>query len=398
MRVGLFVDVYKPFLSGVTTFVSQHKQALEALGHEVFIFTLGHMDYEDKEPNVYRSPAIPLTETGYQFGFAYSRLARRKVKTMDILHAQHPFISGSLAITYGKRYDIPVIFTNHTRYDKLAPYYVPVLPGGVSQALLEVYLPWFANQCQAVTAPTKAIRRLLRGHGVTVGISLIPNGADLSPFRMPPRLRTRDGMGLPEEAKVSVYVGRLAPEKNLSFLLRAFALVRQELLDAYLVVVGYGPEEQHLHDQAKELDIAHCTVFTGRVPYEQVPDYLALADIFVTASIIEVQPLSIIEALAAGLPAVAIASDAIADTLTDGDNSLLASYNDRDFAARWAILLSDHDLRARLSAKAKGDSQRYDIHRTAAQMAELYQEVVGEDRSQQTQSEVEGAISIRGQQ
>jgi 1,2-diacylglycerol 3-alpha-glucosyltransferase len=108
MRIGLLADVYKPFMSGVTNFVSQHKQALEALGHKVFVFTLGHLDYEDEELHIYRSPAIPVTETGYQFGFVYSRLARRKVKTMDILHAQQPFISGSLAVTYGKRYGLPI--------------------------------------------------------------------------------------------------------------------------------------------------------------------------------------------------------------------------------------------------------------------------------------------------
>jgi glycosyltransferase involved in cell wall biosynthesis len=173
-------------------------------------------------------------------------------------------------------------------------------------------------------------------------------------------------------------VGRVAPEKNLPFLLRAFARVRQRLADAYLLVVGYGPEEQHLRDKAKDLGLEGCTVFTGRVPYEQVPDYLAMGDIFVTASLIEVQPLSIIEGLAAGLPVVAIASDAVAGTLTDGDNSLLTTYSNKDFAARWVMLLSDDDLRGRLSANAQVSSQRYNIHRTAAQMAELYEEVVEE--------------------
>ncbi len=380
MRVGLCIDVYKPFMSGVTNFVSQHKRALEAMGYKVFVFTLGHMDYEDDELYVYRSPAIPLTETGYQFGFAYSRLARRKVRTMDILHTQHPFISGSMAVTYGKRYGIPVIFTNHTRYDKLASYYVPLLPGGVSGALLETYLPWFANQCQAVTVPTLAIHQLLQKYGVTGRMVVIPNGVDLSPFRSPACLRTRGELGLPDEAKVSVYVGRIAPEKNLPFLLRAFAQVCQALPEAYLLLVGYGPEEQALHDRARELGIAHRTVFTGRVPYEQVPDYLALADLFVTASIVDVQPLSIIEGLAVGRPAVAIASDAVADTLVDGHNGLLAAYNSGDLAARWTMVLSDDDLRARLSANARDSSQRYDIHRTSAQMAELYEEVVEEYR------------------
>lgn len=389
MRIGLLVDVYKPFVSGVTHFVSQHKRALESLGHKVFVFTLGHTDYEDEELHVYRSPALPLTETGYQFGFVYSRLARRKVKTMDVLHAQHPFISGSLALTYGRRYGLPVIFTNHTRYVTLAQHYAPPLASDVSAALLEAYLPWFANQCQVVTAPTQAIRRLLREYGVTVRIPVIPNGVELSSFRAPPRLQTRAALGLPDEARVAVYVGRVAPEKNLPFLLRAFARVRRQLPAAYLLLVGHGPEEDDLREQAAELDIAAHTLFTGRVDYEQVPDYLALADIFVTASVVEVQPLSIIEGLAAGLPAVAIASDAVSDTLTDGYNGLLSTYSSEDFAARWTTLLSDGDLRARLAANVQESSRRYDIHHTAAQMAELYEEVIQEYRQQRQQREGE---------
>lgn len=394
MRIGLLVDVYKPFMSGITNFVSQHKKALEDMGHKVFVFTLGHLDYEDEELHIYRSPAIPLTETGYQFGFVYSRLARRKVRTMDILHTQHPFISGSLAVTYGKRYGLPVIFTNHSRYDKIAPYYVPILPGGVSETLLETYLPWFANQCQAVTTPTQAIRRLLRDYGVTVRMPVIPNGVDLSPFRAPNRLLTRTELGLPDEAKVSVYVGRIAPEKNLPFLLRSFARVCHKLQEVYLLVVGYGPVEQDLHAQSRELGIAQRTVFTGQVPYEQVPDYLALADLFATASVVEVQPLSIIEGLAAGLPAVAIASDAVTDTLTDGHNGLLTEYSTEDFAAKWARLLSDDELRVQLAANAQEGSQRYDIHRTAAQMAQLYKEAIEEFHSQPKEQKTEATLPM----
>ncbi len=383
MRIGLMVDVYKPFVSGVTFFVAQHKRALEALGHKVFVFTLGHVDYEDEEPHVYRSPAIPLTQTGYQFGFVYSRLARRKVGTMDVLHAQQPFISGSLALAYGRRYGVPVLFTNHSRYAEVASHYLPLLPGGVSEALLEAYLPWFANQCQAVTAPTQAVRRLLRELGVTVRVPVIPNGVELGSFRSPAGGRTRASLGLPDGARVAIYVGRVAPEKNLPFLLRAFARVYRQLPQAWLLVVGHGPEEDALRDQAHELGIAGRTVFTGQVAYEQVPDYLALADIFVTASLLEVQPLSIIEGLAAGLPALAIASDAVSDTLTDGVNGLLTAYSCEDFAARWADLLADGALRARLAANARQSSEKYDVQRTAAQMAGLYQEIVQEYRARQ---------------
>lgn len=394
VKIGLLVDVYKPFMSGVTYFVAQHKQALEALGHEPFVFTLGHTDYPDDEPNVYRSPAIPVTETGYQFGFVYSRQARQQIEAMDVLHAQHPFISGMLAITYGKRHSIPLIFTSHTRYDKVPQHYMPQPISGISEALLETYLPWFTGQCQAVTAPTRAVRRLLREMGVTARVAVIPNGVALTPFHNPPRRRTRADLGLGMEDRVAVYVGRLAPEKNLPFLLRAFARVHREMARARLLLVGYGPEEKALRGQAGELGIGGAVVFAGRVPYADVPDHLALADLFVTASIVEGQPLSIIEGLAAGLPALAIDSEAVADTLVDGENGLLATCDLQDFADLWLSLLSDDDLRARLAARARASSRRYDIHRTAAQMADLYQQAIESHSQQQVAAEEQGLLAL----
>jgi glycosyltransferase involved in cell wall biosynthesis len=379
VKIGLLADVYKPFMSGVTHFVAQHKAALEALGHEPFVFTLGHVDYADDEPNVYRSPAIPVTETGYQFGFVYSRQARQRIEEMDLLHVQHPFISGMLAIPYGRR-GIPLIFTSHTRYDKVPQHYMPRMIGGLSAALLEIYLPWFTDHCRAVTAPTRAVCRLLREMGVTVRVPVIPNGVALAPLHRPARRRRRTELGLAAQDRVSVYVGRLAPEKSLPFLLRAFRRVHRKQPQARLLLVGHGPEEESLRRQAAELDLGGAVVFTGRVPYADVPGILTLADLFVTASVVEGQPLSVIEGLAAGLPALAIDSEAVADTVVDGDNGLLAASDLGDFAARWLTLLSDEGLRARLAAGARISSHRYDIRRTAAQMADLYREAIAANR------------------
>ena len=125
MRIGQLTEVYKPFVNGVTNFISLHKRVLESWGHKVFVFTLGHEDYEDDELHVIRSPAIPLSDTGYHLSFRFSRRARKKIKTMDVLHVHHPFISGRQAISLGKRYDIPVVFTNHTRTRRPATQLVP---------------------------------------------------------------------------------------------------------------------------------------------------------------------------------------------------------------------------------------------------------------------------------
>jgi 1,2-diacylglycerol 3-alpha-glucosyltransferase len=388
MRIGLLVDVYKPHVSGVTNFVCQHKKALEAQGHKVFVFTLGNLDYEDKEPRIIRSPAIPLSDTGYYLNFNFSQTARNKCKTMDVLHVHHPFITGRIAVRLGKRYGIPVVYTNHTRYDLYAYHYLPVLPQALTQTFLEAYLPSFTSQCDLVIAPSKGLHDVLRSYGVTSHIEIVPNGIDLEPFRNPRTRHTRAELGLPESAKVMIYVGRIAPEKNLAFLLRAFAVVSQELPETYLLLVGDGPETDNLRDQAQKSGVGEKVIFTGSVEYEDVPGYLRTANAFVTASVTEVHPLSVIEAMAAGLPVLGVESPGVGDTVVDGGNGLLSRHDLAEFSLKMFRLMSENDLRARLVKKALEDSEQYSILNTSQRILGFYEELVAmyrERRKEETE-------------
>jgi len=389
MRIGLLVDVYKPYVSGVTNFVGQHKKALEAQGHKVFVFTLGNLDYEDEELRIIRSPAIPLSDTGYYLNFNFSRTARNKCKTMDVLHANHPFITGRIAIRYGKRYGIPVVYTNHTRYDLYAQHYIPLLPYALTQTFLEVYLPSFTSQCNLVIAPSKGLHDVLRSYGVTSHIEIVPNGIDLEPFQNPRTRHTRAELGLPESAKVMIYIGRIAPEKNLAFLLRAFAVVSQELPEAYLLLVGDGPEMDNLRDRAQNSGIGEKVIFIGSVEYEDVPGYLSMADAFVTASVTEVHPLSVIEAMAVGLPIIGIESPGVGDTVVDGVNGFLTGHDLAEFSLKMFRLMTENDLRARLAKKALEDSEQYSILNTSKRILGFYEELVAKYRKRRERKESE---------
>ena len=395
MRIGLLVDAYKPHVSGITTFVSQHKQALEDQGHKVFVFTLGNLDYEDEELRIIRSPAIPLSDTGYYLNFSFARTARNKCKTMDVLHAHHPFITGRIAVRYGKRYGIPVVYTNHTRYDLYAQHYLPVLPDALTQTFLEAYLPSFTSQCDLVIAPSKGLHDVLRSYSVTCHIEVIPNGIDLEPFQNPRTRHTRAELGIPESAKVMVYVGRIAPEKNLAFLLRAFAVVSRELPETCLLLVGDGPEMDNLMDRAQQSGISEKVIFAGRVEYEDVSGYLNIADAFVTASVTEVHPLSVIEAMAVGLPVLGIESPGVGDTVADGVNGLLTGHNLAEFSLKMFRLMSEDDLRARLAKRALEDSEQYSILNTSKRILGFYQELVAECQKRREREESEkGVLSI----
>ena len=378
MRIGQLTDVYNPVANGVTNFVSLHKRALESLGHQVFVFTLGHEDYEDDELHVIRSPAIPISDTGYHLSFRYSRRARKKIKTMDVLHVHHPFLSGRQAVSLRRRCDIPVVFTNHSRYDLQARYYAPFVPEGLSQAFLEAYLPHFTAQCDLVIAASLSTVQVMRGLGVTCPIEVIPNGIDLESFREPRFRRAKAELGICEDERVLIHVGRLGPEKNLSFLLKAFVRICRLIPDANLVLVGDGSEMDRLRDQAHHSGVGDRVRFIGPVRYEEVPGYLSIADVFVVASQAETFGMVAVEAMAAGLPVVGLASPGIGDTVENGVSGLIVPPDIQAFVRATVSLLADEDLRERLSDGARRLSETYSITNASRQISLHYERLVEE--------------------
>lgn len=377
MRIGMMADVYKPHVSGVTNYIALNKAYLEQLGHQVFIFTFSAGDYEDEETNVIRSASLPLLDTGYYFNLRYTKAARRLVQTMDVVHVHHPFLSGPLALLYCRQRGIPIVFTNHTRYDLYAQAYLPVMPDVVGNAALQSYLPAFCRACDLVISPSPGVREVLIQFGVDVPIQVVPNGVDLTPFANPVQPVTRKELGFQPKDIVLLFVGRLGPEKNIDFLLRSFTGAVQAYDHMRLVLIGGGPEKENLEDWVKRTGIQHAVRFIGSVAYDQMPRYMATADAFVTASVTEVHPLTVIEAMAAGLPVVGIRSPGVGDTVIDGETGYLAPQEDLAmFTAmiiRMAVGTSD---RQRMGQQAKVESQKYAIERTSKLLLDQYQQVV----------------------
>ncbi len=379
MRIGMLVDMYKPHLSGVTNHVDLTKRTLESLGHEVFVFTFGDEEEADDEPGVVRSPGLPLglVAEGFHLNLAYSREAQRLLQTMDIVHAHHPFISARLGLRYARPVGIPVVFTNHTRYDLYVQAYLPILPDGVGELMLKAYLPSLSRAVDLVIAPSEGVRQVLARVGVDMErVALVPNGVDLQRFERLPDPLPRETLGLAPEHVVVIYVGRLGPEKNLAFLLRAFRGVAAVYPQAQLVLVGDGPVRDDLEAQARELNIRHRVIFVGKVPYEDVPRYLTMADVFATASVTEVHPLSVIEAMAAGLPVVGIRSPGVGDTVEHQRTGLLTEDELTAFAVALGHLIGRRDARLRMGEAARQASRRYDVRYTARQLLDHYQRLI----------------------
>jgi glycosyltransferase involved in cell wall biosynthesis len=298
---------------------------------------------------------------------------------MDLVHVHHPFLSGSLALRYARARGIPVVYTNHTRFDLYAQHYMPAfVPDAVGMAFLKTYLPSFCKKCDLVISPSAGIEVVMRDLGVEAPIKVIPNGVEIEPFSNPAKRLTRAEVGLPDDAVVLMYLGRLSPEKGLTTLLRAFLGVAGAVPGVVLALVGDGPDAEALREQAAQAGLGERVKFLGKVDYADVPAYYKLADAFVTASETEVHPLSLIEAMAAGLPALGIISPGVADTVVDGVNGLLSTPDVAAFTAKLMLLVTNTEARRQMAARAAEDAKQYDIQRTAAVVLEQYEALVAQ--------------------
>jgi len=373
MRIGMMADTYKPYISGITTYIDLNKRALENAGHEVYVFTFGDLEHQDDEPRVIRNPGLPLADTGFYLSLRYKTSHRKLLQTMDVIHVHHPFLSGRLALSYSRHPQIPVIFTNHTRYDLYAQARLPLMPVEVSHGLLQAYMPDFCEEMDLVISPSEGMKKIMRQYGVKSHIEVVPNGANLTPFHQAKPL-PRVEFGFKDDDILLVYAGRIAPEKNLELLIQSFAAVAQVIPNIYLLILG-GGQKEHVEEVKSipgELGTQDRVRFFGMVPYEQLPSYLAMCDVFATASVTEVHPFSVIEAMGTGLPIMGIDSPGVGDSVVDGRSGLLAKEDVASFTAKLTYLCLNRDLQKKFGAAARKASEQYSIERTTKIMLEHY--------------------------
>ncbi len=377
MRIGLFMDMYLPHVSGVTNHVRLYKRRYEELGHEVFLFTFGDLDYEDDEPNIIRTRGIPWGDTGWRFARWLSPEARRIIPTLDVAHTHHPFQSGVLALKECRQLGIPLVMTNHTRYDLYSDAYAGFVPRGVRHRFLRHSLARFASACDLVIAPAPSIADWLAEYCGFTGAVVVPNGIDVERFAHPAQRVERASLGFSVDDVVFCYVGRLGPEKNTEWLATEFARTARTSPRARLLVVGGGPSRGSAQSALAAAGVADRARFVGMQPYEQVPGFEATADAFVTGSVSEVHPLVVLEAMAAGLPVIGVHSPGISDTVTDGESGLLApAVASGALAERMEAFAADTALRARLSAGARRAAEAYSLEKTADVVLAHYERLV----------------------
>jgi len=366
MRIGMFCDMYLPHVSGVTNHISLYKRHYESLGHEVFVFTFGSLDYADTETGVIRSPGLPWGDTGWHFGLSLSAEARELAKTLDVAHVHHPFQSGRLAAPLCRAAGIPLVFTNHTRYDLYSDAYARFIPYAARYAYLRWKLGSFARACDLVIAPAASIAEWLSEFCGYTDAAIVPNGIDVARFEHPASPANRTDLGFTDDDVIFCYAGRLGPEKNTEWLAEEFASAAARAPRARLLVIGDGPSRVAAERVLERAGVAERTRFLGMRAYDQVPGLEAVADVFVTGSVSEVHPLVVIEAMAAGLPVVAVHSPGISETVTDAETGLLApSVAPGALSDRMVHIATQDATRERMRVAAHEAARAYSFEHTA---------------------------------
>ena len=376
MRIGIFTDTFTPQINGVTSILEELDRVLRRAGHDVYIFAPAYSRAQRNENGrIFRFPA--LTAYFHQDSrvvIPYDRRAFAAFSRLDVVYSHTPASMGLLALRVARRYNLPHVHTYHTLFTE----YLHYLPRLIrpTRRMAERISAAFCNRCDAITTPSHAMREELLKYGVQKPIYVLPFGVDTEPFERPLRTDVRAALGLAPDEFFLLYAGRLGTEKNLHFLLRAFLV----LLDRWpgpqpirLVLAGGGPHRPLFEQYTQELGLTERVLFTGFIPRPELVDYYRTADLFVFASKTETQGLVLMEAMAAGLPAVAVRAMGVTDIVFDGETGVLVPEDEKIFAHTVLSLLQDPQRRSQLRAGARRKAHEMSIQHSVAKLIEIFE-------------------------
>jgi 1,2-diacylglycerol 3-alpha-glucosyltransferase len=312
MNIGLYTDTYFPQISGVATSIKTLKDALEAAGNNVFIFTTTdpHVEKDEIEPNIFRFSSVPFISftdrrIAYRGFFEASKVAK-EVK-LDVVHTQTEFSMGTIGKFVAHQLNIPAIHTYHTMYEDYLHY---VLNGHLLKPVhVRAFTRSYLKNMDGVIAPSQRVKKLLTNYQVEPPIRVIPTGVDLTGINLVKESNVRQKLGLSNDNLVLLTLSRIAAEKKIDRILSILPTIIEQFPQVKFVIAGDGPDIGDLKDQVKRLTLEDYVIFIGAIPHDEVASYYKMADLFVSASDTETQGLTYIEALAAGTKCVVYDTD-----------------------------------------------------------------------------------------
>lgn len=300
-----------PHINGVVTHVKILRDGLLQQGHEVLVVTA---DYQTRhhyiKDGILHCPAIK-SKRFYGYGVA-SPFSRRRLKLVqdfhpDIIHIHNEFGIGLSGIFAAKQLHVPLVYTLHTMYDDYLYYVAPRHLLRAAKKVSHDYFRLLGNAATELTGPSPKCQEYFQQIGVKKDVNVIPNAVELDDFS-PDRISAENKAAfrrryqIPDDVMIACFVGRLGHEKSVDVLLDYWARTITPEDKIMLCIIGGGPVQEELEQQAKDLGIGSMVVFTGAVPHDQMPPYYASCDVYVTASLSDTNSISMLEGMATGLP------------------------------------------------------------------------------------------------
>jgi len=381
MRILFVSECYHPVRNGIVAVIDILTEQLKKRGHEVMIVAPKHPKAEGDPEWVVRVPSLPNPfYPDYPAAVPWARQLPQVIDTFkpDIVHTHSFMWLSRFALSHARKRSIPVITTFHTLVTEYL-HYAPV-PRWISLPFIARWVKSFCNKCQVVIIVSPIAEPLLRSFGVRTPIEFIPTGIDAEQFGKGNGFRVRKELGIPATASVLLYVGRIAKEKNIAFLLEALSPVLAERLRTYLVLVGDGPEMAAMKAKAKSLPGGERIIFAGSRPRSEIPDFHAAADIFVFASVTEMQGLALTEAMMSGLPVVVVGEGGIRYFVKDGEVGFVVPHDKIGFANAVRTLLDKPHLRMAMAERARMFAmQTFSLTACIDRLESLYQKFLAKE-------------------
>lgn len=383
MRIGLFTDTFPPHINGVATSVYMLKTALEKKGHEVFIVTVNDdaLEYKfEEEDKIIRIPGIPIGIYDYRLTGIYPVKAINVIRkwNLDVIHSHTEFGVGTFARIVSKQFDIPLVHTYHTMYEDYIHYITKGYFDRSSKKIVEYLTLFYCDKTvNELIVPTKKTYDLFKEkYEVNKNIHIVPTGIEIDRFYSENvnKEKIKDLKKIYNISKddlVVIFVGRLAKEKNIEFLIRNHVSLVKHNKNIKLLIIGDGPDMDEYGNLVNELKMQNNIILGGKVPYADIPCYYQLADIFVTASTTETQGLTVIEAMAGGIAPVCIKDESFINVVIDGLNGRIFT-NEEEYLKIMKELIDSPKKLQQLSKQARLNAEGYSSKYYAERVLDVY--------------------------
>lgn len=388
MKIGIFTDTYNPVTSGVVTSINMVEQELKKRGHEVYVFTTSKSVQPNENQTLYMLNSIPLLiakQYKNRIATFYSREIAKQIKEigLDIVHTQTEFSVGAFGKIISRKYDIPFIHTYHTMWEDYVHYISPIKGRNIRlKRLARTFSRAFVRKAECVITPSNKTAKYLKYkcNVKNKPIYIIPTGIDIAPFKssnfsLEEKNKLKESLGIKQDEKVILFLGRVASEKSIDVLMDVMPSIFKDHPNYKFLIVGDGPSKKSLEEQAKKLNIENKVIFTGKVPWNEVPKYYNLGDVFVNASITETQGLTFIEAMAAEVPVVAKYAPNLSEFIKNNKNGILVKKNS-DFKNAIIDVIENKNLKETIIKGGNETAKEYSIEVFGDKLEMLYSEII----------------------